>query len=220
MKLVVIQKVNEHTIGGSELDYIYFISPIQQDDKNGSILNLSRNEPYILQEGEYFIWTNAQKTTLEILISGTRVEYIPTSSTNSESITLTFPKIDISNINRNGLSAITDEWVAVTNPVQFKVTEESFINAGAGDVLSFSYDSQQINNTVPATFILNETVSNNLPPTSQTPINPPTITSTSLKSFSVPIRPRRCDHFRIRIVGKGPGKIYSITKTLEIGSDM
>ena len=46
-----------------------------------------------------------------------------------------------------------------------------------------------------------------------------TLRSTSLRSFSVPIRPRRCDHMKLRIVGKGMGKIYSITKTIEQGSD-
>lgn len=45
------------------------------------------------------------------------------------------------------------------------------------------------------------------------------MTSTSLRSFSVPIRPRRCDHFRLRIEGLGDGRIYSITKTIEQGSD-
>lgn len=44
--------------------------------------------------------------------------------------------------------------------------------------------------------------------------------STSLRSFSVPVRPRRCDHFRIRIEGEGVGRIYSITKTIEQGSDI
>lgn len=43
---------------------------------------------------------------------------------------------------------------------------------------------------------------------------------TSLRSFYVPVRPRRCDHFRIRIEGNGDGKIYSITKTIEQGSDV
>ena len=43
---------------------------------------------------------------------------------------------------------------------------------------------------------------------------------TSLRSFTVPIRPRRCDHFRLRIVGEGDAKIYSITKTIEQGSDV
>ena len=46
------------------------------------------------------------------------------------------------------------------------------------------------------------------------------MTVTSLRSFSVPIRPRRCDHFRIRIEGEGEGRIYSITKTIEQGSDI
>lgn len=42
----------------------------------------------------------------------------------------------------------------------------------------------------------------------------------SLRTFAVPIRPRRCDHFRLRIVGKGDAKIYSIAKTIEEGSDI
>ena len=46
------------------------------------------------------------------------------------------------------------------------------------------------------------------------------MTVTSLRSFSVPVRPRRCDHFRIRIDGEGVGRIYSITKTIEQGSDI
>ena len=45
------------------------------------------------------------------------------------------------------------------------------------------------------------------------------MTVTSVRSFSIPIRPRRCDHFRIRIEGDGDGRIYSITKTIEQGSD-
>ena len=46
-----------------------------------------------------------------------------------------------------------------------------------------------------------------------------TVRSTSLRSFSMPIRPKRCDHFRVKIVGVGDAKIYSITKTIEQGSD-
>lgn len=46
------------------------------------------------------------------------------------------------------------------------------------------------------------------------------ISATSLRTFSVPIRLRRCDHFRIRIEGNGDGRIYSITKTIEQGSDV
>jgi hypothetical protein len=46
------------------------------------------------------------------------------------------------------------------------------------------------------------------------------ISATSLRSFCIPVRPKRCDHFRIRISGEGQCKIYSITKTIEQGSDV
>lgn len=43
---------------------------------------------------------------------------------------------------------------------------------------------------------------------------------TKLDSFAVPITPRRCDHFRIRIEGVGQAKIYSIQRNYELGSDV
>ena len=47
-----------------------------------------------------------------------------------------------------------------------------------------------------------------------------TIFGTDLRSFSIPIRPRRCDYMKLRIVGEGMAKIYSYTKTIEQGSDI
>ena len=47
-----------------------------------------------------------------------------------------------------------------------------------------------------------------------------TMTGKTLQSFSVPVRTRRCDHMRLRIVGTGEAKIFSICKTIEWGSDM
>lgn len=47
-----------------------------------------------------------------------------------------------------------------------------------------------------------------------------TMTGMKLKSFPVPIRPLRCDHLRLKIVGEGDAKIYSICQTLEQGSDL
>lgn len=40
------------------------------------------------------------------------------------------------------------------------------------------------------------------------------------RSYSIPIIPHRCDHFKLRIEGTGEAKIYSISKVLEIGSDV
>ena len=47
-----------------------------------------------------------------------------------------------------------------------------------------------------------------------------TMTGTTLRSFAIPVRPKRCDHLRLRIIGMGEAKIYSITKTIEQGSDV
>ena len=46
------------------------------------------------------------------------------------------------------------------------------------------------------------------------------IRGTSLRSFSLPIRPRRCDHLRLRFEGEGDVKLYAITKTIEEGSEI
>ena len=47
-----------------------------------------------------------------------------------------------------------------------------------------------------------------------------TMTGTTLRSFPVSIRPKRCDHLRIRMVGEGEAKIFSICKSVEQGSDV
>ena len=43
---------------------------------------------------------------------------------------------------------------------------------------------------------------------------------TSLRSFSIPVRPRRCDHLKLRVEGEGDVRIYSITKTVTKGSEL
>ena len=47
-----------------------------------------------------------------------------------------------------------------------------------------------------------------------------TMFGTDLRSFTVPIRPRRTDHFKLRFVGEGEAKLYSMTKTIEQGSEL
>ena len=46
------------------------------------------------------------------------------------------------------------------------------------------------------------------------------INATVKRSFTAPILPRRCDTMRIRISGNGDCRIYSITKTIEQGSEL
>lgn len=46
------------------------------------------------------------------------------------------------------------------------------------------------------------------------------VTGNRLNSFSVPLRPKRCDHLRLRIEGEGEAKLFSVTMTVEQGSDL
>lgn len=43
---------------------------------------------------------------------------------------------------------------------------------------------------------------------------------TGIKTFTLPIKPHRCDHFKYKIAGHGQCKILSVTKTLIVGSDV
>ena len=45
------------------------------------------------------------------------------------------------------------------------------------------------------------------------------MSGTGTRTYSIPIIPRRCDHFKYKIVGSGGCKIHSITKTIEEGSE-
>jgi hypothetical protein len=45
------------------------------------------------------------------------------------------------------------------------------------------------------------------------------MSGTGTKTFSIPIIPKRCDHFRYKIKGRGNCKIHSISKVIEEGSD-
>ena len=45
------------------------------------------------------------------------------------------------------------------------------------------------------------------------------MTGSDLRSFTLPVRPRRCDHLRLRIEGTGKAMIFAVTKSLSDGSD-
>ena len=40
-----------------------------------------------------------------------------------------------------------------------------------------------------------------------------------MRTFSLPVLPKRCDHVRFKITGHGDAKIYDISRVLEVGGD-
>ena len=47
-----------------------------------------------------------------------------------------------------------------------------------------------------------------------------TISIAGTGTVVVPIRPRRCDHLRMKLTGTGAVKVFSVARTLEVGSDV
>lgn len=48
----------------------------------------------------------------------------------------------------------------------------------------------------------------------------PAIFFSGTGTVNIPIRPRRCDHLKIKLAGKGAVKIFSVARILEVGSDI
>ena len=46
-----------------------------------------------------------------------------------------------------------------------------------------------------------------------------TVTRRGMGTTLLPVKPRRCDHMKIRFTGTGDAKVFSITRILEVGSD-
>ena len=47
-----------------------------------------------------------------------------------------------------------------------------------------------------------------------------TVSSLGLRSFTLPVLPRRCDRLRLRLTGSGAFRLYSLSRILERGSDL
>lgn len=45
------------------------------------------------------------------------------------------------------------------------------------------------------------------------------ITAKGMETVTMPVRPRRCDHMRMKLEGQGGFRLFSITRILEVGSD-
>ena len=47
-----------------------------------------------------------------------------------------------------------------------------------------------------------------------------TVLGRNLRTVSVPVRPRRCDHLRLKLEGRGDCKLFSVTRSVEYGGEI
>lgn len=106
--------------------------------------------------------------------------------------------------NRSAVTSYADKWWFETGMIGYEQTDHKYISRftfrlkmeqGAALDLYIEYDS------------------------SGTWEHAGHVNITGTNSFTIPVRPRRCDHLRIRVEGNGETKIYSIARHLAKGSD-
>ena len=97
------------------------------------------------------------------------------------------------------------KWMAETGTIGCATPDKRYISRisvkmsidiGASVMLSIQYDSSGVWETISM------------------------LRGHNLRTFTLPIRPKRCDHFKLRFDGEGEAKIFSISKITEQGSDV
>lgn len=112
-----VKGLNQTTLNiGTKIYYII-------NNANG-ILNITPEAPYILQENEYFIYTNARTSELMILGSGTMLSTTAVLNMQINQLNIT----DINNIQESNIQDIN--WYSL--PVNVTITELNIISLGEG----------------------------------------------------------------------------------------
>lgn len=135
-------------LGTSEkIEERYIVNVVKNDaafncywiTKDNILFNSSLYER-ILEEGEYFIYTNSAKTEINILGSGTKLSLLEDPKVEWK---ITDNTIDIDNINNNGLAAFSStNWQTKNlSSNNLSIQEMKIINLSSGDNLKISAES-------------------------------------------------------------------------------
>lgn len=145
---VVIKKINQITLPRkSDAEaYIYFVTKDSSvntatvNTEGKYILSFDSNGRRILDEGEFFIYTNSSKTSLDILGAGTEIRWMG----KTEPVVLLCDRVDTSEIAMYGSTVLKGKWLTIKDPTKLFIVEKSFTNALEGDSVEFtlkgSYD--------------------------------------------------------------------------------
>ena len=126
---VVVRVVNSVTLT-SPLS-CYWILNNSENDRYVLFEKGSDSKTYMLDSGEYFFYTDAQRSDLAILGAGTRI------SITDNSIEYSVPVLDSSTVISNGVDAIDGSWFAIPENSRFNVVETYFLNISPGSVIRF-----------------------------------------------------------------------------------
>lgn len=210
-KKVGIVGVNEVSLN-SGVNYCFWILNMKTEVDGVKKCILFNSNPasgtdsYILQSGEYFIYTNASRTSMDILGSGTKITRTTLGDYSRKEWAVDY--IDYTKISDRGISALENKWFVAPKTESCKITEMRIVSLNPGTTFIARKDA---GNTINLVFksdgvYENDTLTHNLSgysfsyiadgETSETPIPKVTIESgswdgRSLLSLSVsPSKPQ------------------------------
>lgn len=127
---VTIRRKNETTLDSAS-NPCYWILNTKQSNGTYRLFSASQDE-YILQSGEYFVYTNVARSELFILGSGTKI------SRSDDSSIWAVPIIDYTDIVEEGVSALSGAWFTIPSSAEVTVTEMQFQFINEGNTFSLS----------------------------------------------------------------------------------
>lgn len=165
-KQIELRAINRVKVDASKNKFYYIITSEPITNENGEdffSMKLKRSETKTgkvrytrtLQNDEYFIYTNKDKTLFEILSSGTMIEYFPGKvpgyvDDGDGFITISNPSIDVNRIMYSGIDAFADQCLTVASGDTFNLIEQQIYALTTDDSIhiqldeSFGYNHRQV----------------------------------------------------------------------------
>ena len=104
-----------------------------------------KEQEYILQSGEYFIYCDAQETALEILSSGTRIRRTTLGSRMGE---MRCDVIDIDSVNNNNIDILNKYFKNISKYEQITLTEMQILTIPSGATVRLSVNKWTTDNSI------------------------------------------------------------------------
>lgn len=138
-KSIAIRDINQVRLNSNEYGSYYFITNTTTTD-NKYKLTPDENGCYTLNNEEYFIHLNYEKTMFEMLGAGTLLTFFNANTNTPFTDSLTVNKVDYVEIANKGLSSFVDSCnsLASGSGIDIVVTEQQLFNFSKGDIVTFT----------------------------------------------------------------------------------
>ena len=158
-KKIEMRKMNSIKMNKNDNKYYYFVTNNKGTSEGKDVFQLTMNKvgtrnsnyakyTYTIDNDEYFIYTNSNKTGFEALGAGTLIEYYEYYESNPDTAPATHqlevPVVNVQNIAYNGIDAFVNECKEVTGKNYFSLVEQQIYSFTNGDKVHIQMDEKAV----------------------------------------------------------------------------